>query len=72
MKYSNNFDEIPKITQIDELETFIGKKNKIWLWTAVNKHIPGELIIMPPTGKESGMRNSDINIELGLWNRQTN
>jgi Uma2 family endonuclease len=41
-------------------------------WTAVNKHIPGELIIMPPTGKESGMRNSDINIELGLWNRQTN
>ncbi|BAU08800.1 IS1 transposase [Fischerella sp. NIES-3754] len=34
-------DEIPEITQIDELETFIGKKNKIWLWTAVNKHIPG-------------------------------
>ena len=31
----------------------------------------GELIIMPPTGGESGIRNSDINIELGLWNRQT-
>jgi hypothetical protein len=28
MKYSNNFDEIPKITQIDELETFIGKKKQ--------------------------------------------
>jgi Uma2 family endonuclease len=31
----------------------------------------GELIIMPPTGGESGIQNSDINIELGLWNRQT-
>jgi Uma2 family endonuclease len=31
----------------------------------------GELLIMPPTGGESGIRNSDINIELGLWNRQT-
>jgi Uma2 family endonuclease len=30
-----------------------------------------ELIIMPPTGGESGIRNSDLNIELGLWNRQT-
>jgi Uma2 family endonuclease len=31
----------------------------------------GELIIMPPTGGESGIRNSDINIDLGLWNRRT-
>lgn len=31
----------------------------------------GELIIMPPTGGESGIRNSNINLELGLWNRQT-
>ncbi|MCF4966871.1 Uma2 family endonuclease [Nostoc sp. CMAA1605] len=30
----------------------------------------GELIIMPPTGGESGIRNSDLNLELGLWNRQ--
>jgi hypothetical protein len=22
---------IPEVTQIDELETFVGKKNKIWL-----------------------------------------
>lgn len=35
-------EEIPEVTQIDELETFFGsKKNKIWLWTAVNKHFPG-------------------------------
>jgi Uma2 family endonuclease len=31
----------------------------------------GELIIMPPTGGESGIRNSELNMELGLWNRQT-
>ena len=31
----------------------------------------GDLIIMPPTGGETGKRNSDINFELNLWNRQT-
>lgn len=31
----------------------------------------GELVIMPPTGGETGRRNSSINLELGLWNRQT-
>lgn len=30
----------------------------------------GELIIMPPTGGETGKRNSDINLDLALWNRQ--
>ncbi len=31
----------------------------------------GELIIMPPTGGESGRRNADITTDLNLWNRQT-
>ncbi|MBP5975433.1 Uma2 family endonuclease [Brasilonema sp. CT11] len=31
----------------------------------------GELIIMPPTGGESGIRNSDLTTDLNLWNRQT-
>lgn len=31
----------------------------------------GELIIMPPTGGETGKRNSDINFYLVSWNRQT-
>ena len=31
----------------------------------------GELIIMSPTGGESGRRNAEIAIDLGLWNRQT-
>lgn len=31
----------------------------------------GELIVMSPTGGESGHRNADITIDLGLWNRQS-
>ncbi|MCF4970689.1 Uma2 family endonuclease [Nostoc sp. CMAA1605] len=31
----------------------------------------GELIIMPPVGGESGNRESDLIIDLGIWNRQT-
>ncbi|MDJ1178302.1 Uma2 family endonuclease [Roseofilum sp. BLCC_M91] len=31
----------------------------------------GDLIVMPPTGGETSKRNSDLNLELALWNRQT-
>lgn len=31
----------------------------------------GELIIMPPTGGETGNRNFELYIDLGNWNRQT-
>lgn len=31
----------------------------------------GELIVMPPTGSETGKRNFDIAGQLWLWNRQT-
>ncbi|WP_016950503.1 Uma2 family endonuclease [Anabaena sp. PCC 7108] len=31
----------------------------------------GELIIMPPVGGESGNREADLMIDLGIWNRQT-
>jgi Uma2 family endonuclease len=31
----------------------------------------GELVIMTPTGGESGIRNSNLTTELTLWNRQT-
>ena len=34
--------EIPEITEIDELQTFIGnKRHKIWIWTVVNHWKPG-------------------------------
>ena len=35
--------KIPEVTEVDELETFVGKNNKIWLWTAVNHSKPGIL-----------------------------
>ncbi|MFB2838247.1 Uma2 family endonuclease [Floridanema evergladense] len=37
----------------------------------IERTATGELIIMPPTGGGTGKRNSDINIELGIWNRNT-
>ncbi|MGL4880262.1 MAG: IS1 family transposase [Waterburya sp.] len=37
-------ETIPQVGELDELETFIGcKKNKIWLWTAVNHFEQGIL-----------------------------
>ena len=30
----------------------------------------GQLIIMPPTGGETGNRNSDLLIQIGIWNKQ--
>ncbi len=34
------------------------------------RNAKGELVIMSPTGGGTGKRNFDINIELGIWNRQ--
>ncbi|MBE9119548.1 Uma2 family endonuclease [Tychonema sp. LEGE 07199] len=31
----------------------------------------GELIAMPPTGGETGKRNSKLNLQVGIWNEQT-
>jgi Uma2 family endonuclease len=31
-----------------------------------------ELIVMAPTGGESGKRNFDLIVQVGIWNRQTN
>ena len=30
----------------------------------------GELVIMPPTGGETGIKNSDLNYQLQVWNRK--
>ncbi|MDG2991603.1 Uma2 family endonuclease [Candidatus Synechococcus calcipolaris G9] len=32
----------------------------------------GELIVMPPTGGESGRKNLNLAVEVGIWNRKTN
>ena len=35
------------------------------------RNVKGELIIMSPTGGETGNRNSEINANFVIWNRQT-
>ena len=37
----------------------------------LEKNAQGELIIMPPVGGISGKRESDLNADLVIWNRQT-
>lgn len=35
------------------------------------RNAKGELIVMPPTGGETGDRNSEINFQLRAWNKRT-
>jgi Uma2 family endonuclease len=37
----------------------------------LERNAQGELIVMPPTGGETGKRNSKINLQLGNWNERT-
>ncbi len=38
-------EEIPEITEIDELQTYVGnKKNRLWIWTVVNHKQKGILL----------------------------
>ncbi len=39
--------------------------------TKFERNANGEIIIMPPSGGETGKRNSDLIVQLGIWNRQT-
>lgn len=44
MSQQPDYDEIPEVAQIDELQTFVGnKKNTMWLCTSVNKGFAGIL-----------------------------
>ena len=38
----------------------------------LERNAKGELIIMPPTGGESGKKNANLTADLVVWNRQTN
>ncbi|MBD1827722.1 Uma2 family endonuclease [Microcoleus vaginatus GB2-A3] len=37
----------------------------------LERNANGELIVMPPTGGETGRSNSKFNLQIGLWNEQT-
>ena len=37
-------EDEPTIAELDELQTYIGRKtDKIWIWTAINHYSPGIL-----------------------------
>ncbi len=39
--------------------------------TKFERNADGKIIIMPPTGGETGKRNTNLIVQLGVWNRQT-
>ena len=54
-----------EVTEFDELQTFVGsKKDKVWLWTALNHYQPGILAIT--VGDRSGKTFAK------LWKRVEN
>jgi Uma2 family endonuclease len=50
----------------DEFEQLAAANRKL----RIELSATGELILMPPTGGETGNRNFEIYIDLGIWNRQ--
>jgi Uma2 family endonuclease len=56
------------ITLSDDQFYQLCQDNENW---QLERTAQGELIIMPPVGGISGKRESDLNAELWLWNRQT-
>jgi len=34
------------------------------------RHANGEIVIMPPTGGETGNRNFELSADFAIWNRQ--
>jgi Uma2 family endonuclease len=58
----------PAVGMTDEQFYQLCLANKEWRLELTAK---GELIIMPPTGGETGISNSDLNAQLVIWNRQT-
>lgn len=43
------------------------RKNREW---RIERSSEGDLLIMAPTGGETGKRNLDLSIELGIWSRE--
>lgn len=64
--YTVNLDPILKLTR-EQFYKLCAANPELKLERNAN----GELVIMSPTGGETGAWNSDITIDLGIWNRQT-
>ena len=55
------------INLTDEQFWQLCQRNREYRFEANSK---GDLIIMPPTGSETGKRNSEIIVQLGIWNKK--
>jgi Uma2 family endonuclease len=63
--YTVNLEPIVKLTR-DQFYELCAANPELKLERNVN----GEIVIMSPTGGETSAWNSDINLDLGMWNRQ--
>ena len=61
-----NFNSIAKITD-DQFYQLCRANPDV----KFERNAKGEIIIMPPTGGETGSYNSEINADFVMWNRQT-
>ncbi|MDJ0553955.1 MAG: Uma2 family endonuclease [Microcoleaceae cyanobacterium MO_207.B10] len=64
--FTIDFDSVIDLT--DEQFFQLCQKNKNLKF---ERNAKGDLIIMSPTGGETSRSNSEIIVELGIWNRQT-
>ena len=59
--------EEPELAELDELQTYIGRKiDKIWIWTAINHHAPG--ILAMEIGDRSGQTFNKLWEKIETWN----
>lgn len=61
-----DFGKLLKKPDDDEFFEFC-QRNKDW---QIERDKEGELIIMPPTGWDTGDKNSEINLQLRLWSKK--
>lgn len=61
-----NFNSIVDITDEQFYQLCIHNPD-----TKFERNADGGIIIMPPTGGETGKRNTDLIVQLGIWNRQS-
>jgi Uma2 family endonuclease len=66
--YTHTLNWHPAIAVTDEQFLLLATQNPDLRLERIST---GELVIMPPTGGDTGERNSDINGQLWYWNQQT-
>ncbi|MEL7053885.1 MAG: IS1 family transposase [Cyanobacteria bacterium J06588_5] len=58
-------ERIPQVGELDELQTFVGSKKKVWIWTAVDHFKPG--ILGWATGDRSAKTFAPLWSIVSLW-----